>query len=547
MDPRAGSITNDAFLAVVLNPDTSPLDPEVTDNFNCLQLTHDFCVEPSLQLTPFVEPLPIPPVAQPVKSLSPPPDPNAHQLYDQHPPVNLYEVHIVESTHQFHPDLPPSKVWGFNGEPMGETYIARYGEPFLVRFYNDLNPAGDGTGFGKPETVVHLHNAHTASESDGFPGDFFPGGFFRDNHYTMFLAGQDEREALGTLWYHDHRVDFTAQNTYKGLTGFMIFYDEFDSGDENDLNPDAYRLPSGDYDIPLQLADKKFDPVTKELFMDIFNTDGFIGDQYTVNMKIQPYFEVERRKYRFRVLNVGPSRFYNIALSNGQKMTLIANDGNLLYKPIEVDDVAIGVAERMDVVIDFSQVEPSQDVVNVYLVNTMDQISGKGPTGTILPVDQGTKLLEFRVQPGQVGDPSMIPEKTKKRRKIKKKEIVAKRKFVFDNENGIWTINSKPFDFHDISVEVKQNTAEEWTLINAADDWEHPVHIHLEEHHIIKKNGKKPPKFERGRKDVTVLGPGDKIVVRLRFRDFVGRYPMHCHNTVHEDHAMMLRWDVVAK
>jgi FtsP/CotA-like multicopper oxidase with cupredoxin domain len=24
-----------------------------------------------------------------------------------------------------------------------------------------------------------------------------------------------------------------------------------------------------------------------------------------------------------------------------------------------------------------------------------------------------------------------------------------------------------------------------------------------------------------------------------------GRYPMHCHNVVHEDHAMMVRWDIV--
>ncbi|MFL6464933.1 MAG: multicopper oxidase domain-containing protein, partial [Bryobacteraceae bacterium] len=27
--------------------------------------------------------------------------------------------------------------------------------------------------------------------------------------------------------------------------------------------------------------------------------------------------------------------------------------------------------------------------------------------------------------------------------------------------------------------------------------------------------------------------------------DFLGRYVMHCHNVVHEDHAMMIRWDIV--
>ena len=88
----------------------------------------------------------------PVTELNPPPVPENHQLWDEHPPVDLYDVHIKVAEHKFHPDLPPSIVWGFNGHPLGETYYANYGEPFLVRFHNDLPFEGDGTGFGKPET-----------------------------------------------------------------------------------------------------------------------------------------------------------------------------------------------------------------------------------------------------------------------------------------------------------------------------------------------------------------------------------------------------------
>jgi FtsP/CotA-like multicopper oxidase with cupredoxin domain len=44
---------------------------------------------------------------------------------------------------------------------------------------------------------------------------------------------------------------------------------------------------------------------------------------------------------------------------------------------------------------------------------------------------------------------------------------------------------------------------------------------------------------------VVVLNPNERVKIFMRFRDFVGRYPMHCHNTVHEDHAMMIRWDIV--
>ena len=509
----------------------------------CLQQTGEFCVEPKLNLTPFIQPLPIPPRAMPVSphSLIPPPNPSKHQRWNQYPPIDHYDVHIKVAQHKFHPDLPPSIIWGFNGLPVGATYYAYYNRPFLVRFHNDLPVGGDGTGFGKPETTIHLHNAHTASESDGFPGDFFPSGVYKDNHYTMSLAGQDGREALGTLWYHEHRADFTAQNVYKGLAGMMFFFDERDSGNERDPNPNAFRLPSGDYDIPLVLADKKFTSTPDHaLYMDIFNTDGFLGDQYTINMAIQPYFKVARRKYRFRVLDVGPSRFYRCALSNGQKLTLIANDGNLLPEPIEMDHVRVTVAERVDFIIDFSKV-PLGSVL--YLVNVEDQINGRSPTGKILSLDKAPKMMKFIVD-REEPDPSRIPAKMRELPPIPPSEIVATRTFVFDNENGIWTINGKQFDFTRSDVQVKQGTAERWILKNGSRDWEHPVHIHLEEHQIVVRNGKPPAKHEAGRKDVTVLGPGDTVEIVIRFRDFLGKYPIHCHNTVHEDHAMMLRWDV---
>ncbi len=533
---------DDAFLVVTMEPTGEPQDLAVSDNFNCLQQTGDFCADPAMQLTPFVQALPIPPIAQPVDSLNPPIDPTRHQLYDQYPAQNLYEVDVRVAQHQFHPDLPPATIWGFNGLPMGETYVARYGEPYLIRFHNNLPPNGDGTGFGKPEITIHLHNAHTASESDGFPLNFFPSGQYWDNHHAMFLAGGDPREALGTLWYHDHRADFTAQNVYKGLAGFTIYYDEFDSGDENDPNPDAFRLPSGEYDVPLLLADKRFNTTPDhDLYMDIFNTDGFIGDQYTVNMAIQPYFEVAARKYRFRLLNGGPSRFYHLALSTGDPMVLIANDGNLLPKPVIMKDgVRLTVAERMDVVVDFSKYPVGTEL---YLLNLADQIGGRRPQDELLPAEDGIQMMKFIVT-REAEDPSRIPKKMREIPTIHPDEIVRVRELIFNNENGIWTINGKAFDYDRVDINVQKGTAEHWILTNASGDWEHPVHIHMEEHQIITRNGKKPPKEERGRKDVTTLRPGEVVEIFIRFRDLVGRYPIHCHNTVHEDHAMMLRWDV---
>ncbi|HIF23638.1 MAG TPA: hypothetical protein EYQ27_17450 [Gemmatimonadetes bacterium] len=248
-----------------------------------------------------------------------------HQRFDEFPPEKLYEMHARPFKHRFHPDLAESTIWGYGLGPdidgntfsPGPLFKQRYGEPIVTRIYNDLPPGGAPDGFGIPEVTTHLHNHHTASESDGFPGDFYPVGEHHDHHYTNILAGGDPDEALNTLWYHDHRADFTAQNTYKGLVGQWWLYDEADSGDEDDPNHKALRLPSGEYDVPMVFADKTFDNTPDhQLFMDIFNFDGFLGEQLTVNGAVQPFFEVAARKYRFRLLNVGPSRFYKFALFN---------------------------------------------------------------------------------------------------------------------------------------------------------------------------------------------------------------------------------------
>ncbi len=41
------------------------------------------------------------------------------------------------------------------------------------------------------------------------------------------------------------------------------------------------------------------------------------------------------------------------------------------------------------------------------------------------------------------------------------------------------------------------------------------------------------------------LDPNATVELYMRFRDYKGIYPMHCHNVVHEDHAMMVMWKIV--
>ncbi|TMH77353.1 MAG: bilirubin oxidase [Betaproteobacteria bacterium] len=546
----------------------------------------------------FVEPLPIMPLAQtvPVSSLSPAPTiaPNtaggevraaSHQApllnpsMFPFPPPRVYQVrqHAIQAVQS--PDLPTQTIWafddGFHATSPGPTYRANYGVPQLVRNINALPPANQNGGFGMPSVTTHLHNGHTPSESDGNPCDFYPSGNFCDQYYPNVLAGfsfdhrptGDINESLSTLWYHDHRVDFTAQNTYKGLLGFYCLFNQFDTGDETT----GFRLPSfPQFDIPLAFADKVYDPTTGLLAFDLFNLDGILGDKFLVNGKIQPFLQVQPRRYRFRLLDTGPSRFYEFFLTDPNHLGannpffVIANDGNLLPAPVQVTSVRIGVAERVDVIIDFSSFAGK----TLYLENRLRQINGMGPVppqglvpgqvecsdafgnllSDILPAGQGNLLLQFRVSGTKVVDNSVnpmldhptfyaLPDTTATPR--------VTRTFQFDRLNGQWSINGQFMDCNHFRFLVQQNSVENWILFNATGDWTHPIHIHLEEHQILSRNRVPPPlAVEHSRKDVTQLRQNERVLLFFRFRDWLGKYPLHCHNVIHEDHAMMGLWNV---
>jgi FtsP/CotA-like multicopper oxidase with cupredoxin domain len=123
--------------------------------------------------------------------------------------------------------------------------------------------------------------------------------------------------------------------------------------------------------------------------------------------------------------------------------------------------------------------------------------------------------------------------------------VVRTRDIRLDRSNGMWTVNGRIFDPHRVDVQFKQNTAEIWRL-STSGGWAHPMHIHMEEMHVLRYNGKPVDgTILHARKDVFNLYPGDEMEIYVRFRDWLGRYPMHCHNTVHEDHAMMAYIEVV--
>jgi FtsP/CotA-like multicopper oxidase with cupredoxin domain len=557
------------------------------------------CASPAT--TPWTMNMPISPVKvqTPVSSLTPAPSINPNTTINpatglayegrtrshQPPTVGFpfptavaYQVTQKQAQVNMSSNLPLQTIWTFDGTSPGPTYVAQYGTPVLIRNVNNL-PAANG-GFGLNSVSTHLHNAHNPSESDGFPCDYFAAGQYYDQYYPNALAGfnsthaptGDINESLSTLWYHDHREGFTAQNVYKGLVGFYLLFNQYDTGNETT----GFRLPSfPNYDIPMMFADRCFDPSTGLLAFDTFNLDGVLGDKFLVNGVIQPVLHVSPRRYRLRWLNSGPSRFLQIYLTDlanptaSQPIWQISNDGNLLPKPVQVPAVALGVAERADVIIDFSQYAGK----TIYLENRLNQPNGQGgPTGSVVGGGQGFLMLKIIVDQPTVADNSVNPSTLPSFYALPSVSAspTVSRSFNFDqSRDGQWTVNGSFFDCNTVRFKVKVNTLEQWSF-GGGFGWSHPIHAHMEEFQITQgapglygSRSDDSNNYNRwgsqycwsgcsssstgvnlSRKDVVRLIPRGNVTVKLRMRDWLGRYPLHCHNVIHEDHAMMLRFDV---
>ena len=147
-------------------------------------------------------------------------------------------------------------------------------------------------------------------------------------------------------------------------------------------------------------------------------------------------------------------------------------------------------------------------------------------------------------------DVSRVPSKLRPLRPLDPAEIAATpvRRFEFARKNGLWMINDQLVNLNSPRVQINKGGAEIWELVNTSGGWSHPIHIHFEEGRILSRTSNginvPVPAHELGRKDVYPLFQASSVRLFMRFRDFPGKYVMHCHNTVHEDHAMMLRWDI---
>jgi len=541
----------------------------------------------------------------------------AEECLDYHPGVGSSHNCDIDPAQAVKPCFAPrmpaqsaQSLWTFGGTVPPKLLLGRYGEPILFRHHNALpgRVASNG-GFGRNTISTHEHNGHHGAESDGFTGAYFYPGQYYDYHWPIVHAGfrtinanatdarcgapdghggitklpGDWRETMSTHWFHDHMFSFTSQNVYKGIAAMFNLYSSLDRGNEAINDGVNLRLPSGtakdwgnlEYDVNIMLSDKATN-AEGQLAFDIFNFDGFLGDLMMANLTYKPYFFVERRKYRFRFLNASVARFFKLALSNGAPMIQIGNDGNLLPRAVQLTELdEMGIAERYDVVIDFSNYS---DGTRIHLVNLAEHQDGKLVSKhlSIREAMSGKsqdpcvgRFLEFRVRGttravdnsrdfSRPGGMDLIPNPD-----LSKIPVARRRTFEFgrganqttrdpiSSALGPWGVKVDggamlAADFGRVSAAPKAGTREIWTLVNGGGGWDHPIHIHFEEGQVLARDGSASavPPWERGRKDVYRLRPGGSITITMQFRDWGGMFMEHCHNTVHEDNAMLLRWEI---
>jgi spore coat protein A, manganese oxidase len=445
---------------------------------------------------------------------------------------------------------PKTRMWTYGGRFPGPTIRRPAGERTEVTFVHRL-PKKAG------ELTVHLHGGHNRASEDGQPGGLtkrqpralycpisdklapgdsgndllIPPGGRRTYTYDLIEDGGPERAAF--QWYHDHRFERTAPNVWRGLAGMMIIDDAFES---------TLPLPTGDRDIPLMIVDRSFDK--RNQLTDPFGelahapNDGVVGKLALVNGVHLPYHEVDAARYRVRILNAANFSLYNLELSTGDELIQIGTESGLMPEPVRRRQALIGPGERIELIVDFSELAGKRVVLQSAKHRGSDGLASKTHVGP---------LVEFRVG-ARVDDPTSVPDRLRALPAwAERASPNPDRKWELAIGTGLiptWTINGKTFDPSRSDAFPKLDTTETWELHNRT-KVAHAMHMHHTDWYMLSRNGKQPPAHERCLKETFLLEPNERLRVAGHFSDFTGKYAIHCHMLDHEDHGLMLQFEVV--
>ncbi|MFY1701433.1 multicopper oxidase family protein [Micromonospora sp. WMMA1923] len=496
----------------------------------------------------------------------------------------------------------------------GNTIEARVDRPVRVTWRNELvdgdgrylphllpvdpalhwaNPAGGTEGrdthpdpdrtparyLGPVPLVVHLHGGHNLPENDGYPEAWYlpdardiPAGYARvgssyeefdalanaGTHWSPGSARFEYRndQQATTLWYHDHSVGLTRLSMYAGAAGFYLL-----RGGDADLPPGVLPGPAAGpdgtpHEIPMLIQDRSFRADGELSYPSGRAGMPFFGTTTVVNGNTWPVLPVQRRRYRFRLLNGCNSRFLQLCVaarptSRPARPVLpiwqLGSDGGFLPAPVEQDRLALSIGSRSDVLIDFTDVPAGTEL---YLVNE----GPDGPDARGGPADPQTtgQVLKFVVT-DRIGPDDTVPAHQLRLPAVPPlgpADRVRRLSLSYANSTGHGVLQLGVVDQRGrpvplpwgapVTEQVGLGSTEIWELHNFTSQT-HPVHLHQVQFELLGsgRSGGGPARGDQGgRHDTVPVFPGSVRRIKAHF-DLPGRYVWHCHILEHEDHDMM--------
>ncbi len=445
----------------------------------------------------------------------------------------------------------PTRMWTYGGSFPGPTIRRPAGHRTEVTFHHEL-PRSAG------ELTAHLHGGHNRTQFDGQPGGLTPSharsfycdipsglsarasgndlllepGGKRTYVYDLREDGRPERAAF--QWYHDHRLDHTARNIWRGLAGMWIVEDEFEA---------SLPLPRGERDIALMIADRSFDRHNQ--LTDPFTgrhppDDGINARDVLVNGAYMPFHRVTAQRYRLRILNVSQFRPYNLHLSNGAPLIQIGTDSGLMPRPVRRSEVMLGPGERAEVIVDFATAAGER-----LELRSGPRHGTRSPLGTRPYIGA---LMQFRVDSRRLADRTRVPRELRPL-PTWTKHVSHTPKHTWEISIGglfktTWLINGRTFNPARVDARPQLGTTETWEIVNRT-EVAHMMHIHATDWYLLSRNGKPPPPWEDCLKETFFVYPRERILLAGRFSDYTGKFIIHCHMLDHEDHGLMTQFEVV--
>ncbi len=420
-----------------------------------------------------------------------------------------------------------SRTWGFSQPYLGPTLRLSSSGETHARVENRLKEA----------ISVHWHGLIIPGNVDGGPHQ--PVRPKETWEPVLPIA-----QAPTTLWYHSHIHGKTAEQVHHGLAGVLQLTDGKD--DERGL-PSDYGVD----DLTLILQDRRFDsrgrtsydPGMEDLMM------GFAGDTMLINGQFAPIAAVPKGIVRLRILNASNGRIYTLALSDGRDMHLAGTDSGLLDRPLPLPMITLAPAERIEILVDFS------DGADLSLVSGPNLNAGGmmgGMMGRRAAPETAFEILPFVVDSSLPARITSIPGDIGGSLAQVQDPVATTRRFTLEMPMGPrmmfggtrrYSISGAPFDMKTINHGVRNNTVERWVV--SAHMLMHPFHIHGVTFQVLSENGGPPRAQNRGWKD-TVLVNG-QVELLVPFTQTAGKdYPFmyHCHILEHEDGGMMGQFTV---